>query len=237
MKNRLLTKGAKYGDILWAMVAARKWFHDCGEPIDFACMTLCAPILELIRQQPYIRQAYYLDHWKEGCSPTSSGPNPLEPLTYDEIRHGSYHKFPDQQLARFIAQNIGFTLVDGDFSPWLRVPDGALSDAGCVAYAWNHLHPERKQQFTRELAQALPDVRFVDVTLRPWILAARTIQQAKCFLGCRSCNFVIANAVGQKHIITFEPEEGRLNPIFGCPTGPEQNVSVWQQAYEIIKAL
>lgn len=226
--NRLFTKGAKNGDIVWSLLAARRWSRDCGEPVDFACMSVCEPLLDLIRQQPYIRKAFAVPSWVGGCVPDVNG--------YDDVRNGSYHRMPDKQLAHFIAETIQVQLKEEDQTPWIEFKD-FYPPQSYVAYAWNHLHAERKALFIKELSEAMPETRFINCNEVPWGQVAQFIAKAKAFVGCRSCNFVIANGVGQKNIITFEPEEGRLNPIFGCPWGPEKNVPFWQNAYEIIKAI
>lgn len=226
--KRLFTKGGKYGDILWSLIAARRWSRDVGEPVDFCCMTACRMILDLIRQQPYIRNALHDPNWTGGCVSTLTG--------YDDVRNGSYSRPPDRHLAHFIASLTNLTLTDEDQTPWIAYND-VFPKQNFIAYGWNELYADRKAQFMRELTAAMPGVTFLNCSVVPWADVGQVIAKAKAFLGCRNSLFVVANGVGQKNIITYEPEPCRMNAMFSCPWGPERNVTVWQHAYEILKDL
>ena len=208
--SNLFTKGGKKGDILWAMAVCHKLWRDTGEKTDFVCFRGNDAVLPLIRQQPYIELAFSEPNWFEnGCM------MPARFEHYRKIRRGDYRRFPDKPLPLFICEMAGVS-PDGIGGPWIFPKTGAVSHEPYVAYAWNSLHQPVKVKFTEDLGK-LSQWQFVDVTKYPWEEAATIIQKAAAFIGCRSANYVLAHAVGQKNVIVFEPEAPRLVSLFGCP--------------------
>lgn len=213
----LLTFSGKYGDILWSLPVA-KALHERGEIVDFAVMRTYDTILDLVKVQPYIHNAFSLPEWVMVDTAIGARPRipPVDPPGYDKVLHLGYNSHPGPTLIE-----NGFRIADLKFPaiplPFLEVGD--VSPNNIVAYAFNHEGKEQKER-VRAAISASTGLPLVNVATMPFLKAATIIQEAKFFLGCRSANYVIACGLN-KRCLTIEPHTGRRTSVFGCPQSPE----------------
>jgi len=215
----LCTFSGKYGDMFWSLASARELARR-GFVVDFAVMPRFAAALELIFAQPYIRRAFAIDGWEmahDGCAAQPWNP-PSVPAGHDHVLHFTYRARPQVPLILYPGTLYGFPLSE-PVLPFIEVADEPPRP-NVVACGFNEMHHEAKEAFLAKLRVRFPNLVFEDVSVLPFLAAAKAIKSASMFLGDRNANFVLANGVAQR-CLTFEPETGRREVIFSCPFGVE----------------
>lgn len=248
MSKYLATFSGKFGDIMWSLATVKALSKLTGVKYDFACMPQYESLLPLIQTQSYIDQAFVDKEWQFMHS--NYGDQPWNPQKHTACInshpvggypckqgweccwHLGYRQHPgriygnkEMQLIDFCAYQQGITFTENPL-PFLEMPDSAVMPP-YVTYAFNDQYDEQKKLFFHALLADLgPTVTLVDVSKTPWQAAAALIKHSVGFFGCRSANFVIANALYKK-ILTYEPhparnDEGHLGYVFGCKWGLEK---------------
>ncbi len=217
----LCTFSGKFGDIFWALASARE-LHRRGAVVDFATMERFSSVKLLVAYQPYIRGYISMleRDWPYGND--SCGVQPWLPRrvadVYDYVFHFTYRSRSHVPLIDYPGLLYGFSLSE-PVLPFVDV--GPVEKrVKLVAYAFNSMFQRTKDELLTRVRREFPMLIFEDVSGRPFLQAARVIKSARMFLGCRSANFVLAQAVGQR-CLTFELEVGRRGRIFSCPYGTE----------------
>lgn len=218
MATVLVTFSGKLGDIIWTLPAARE-LHRQGHTVDFATMQAYAAVHPLLGLQPYLRYVFALPEWRpehDWCGAQPRIP-PLLPKGYDRTVHLTYWERPRKPLILHAFEVLDLP-VPAQPLPFLEVQ--ADPDPRLVAFAFNGYWMDQKMRVLYHVQEALQGFRFVDVAKLPFDEAARTIQAAVFFLGCRSANYVVAHGL-YKRILSIELEPGRREEIFSCPFGRE----------------
>lgn len=255
MSKFLATFPGKFGDILWSLATVKRLSEVTSTKMDFEIMPQYHSLLPLLQAQPYIDKASVVQDWTLMHSNYGDQPwNPPQhtgfcitpgqggyrcKVGHEMCWHLGYRSHPGRmmggqelQLIDYIAWQQGIMLT-GNPLPFLFVPPPYLGDKmpkNYIAIAFNEQYDGLKKQFATTLHTMLnvnpPGVEFIDVTQKSWLVAAGLIQHAIGFVGCRSANYVIAHAVGQKNMFIYEPHparnrEGHLGFVFGCTYGNE----------------
>lgn len=234
----LCTFSGKYGDILWSMPTVKAIAKKEGVKVAFACMPSYTSLIPLLKVQDYISEAFVIDEWLYTGSPFGDQPWSAPAQRWSEkIYHLTYRTTPDIFLAAYIAREAGVVL-DEPYEPFIKPvlePLPYTSQLSTVAYSFNPMYAVQKKDFIDYLKETFPSTSFIDTTELSWNLTAYVIKQAKCFIGCRSSNHVLAHGLGQKLII-FEPHPDRAGgmPIFTCPWGTERQVNSAEEAKSIL---
>jgi len=247
MGQILCTFSGQLGDVLWSMPTVREQSRVSnlvGIKVDFATMPCCRSLVPLLKEQPYINEAFVLEEWEEkgrpfGCQPWLS-PNFPERNDYDFVLDLTYRCHPyGTFLANWIFREAGWNRdLSPDDIPFLEVPRYAWSFGEdipfpVVAVAFNDMFADKKQVFLAEVKHRLPTVAFIEVQKMDWIHAASVIRSAMGFLGCRSSNYVLAHGLG-KRVLVFEPHPARCAPVFDFPIGKETEVRTADQVKEMV---
>lgn len=245
MSDVLCTAPGKLGDILWALATVREISRIHGKKVDFVTMPEYAPLGALLREQSYIDKAGVVLDWRKEHS--NYGDQPWRPPRevekgYWKTYHLGYRRPPGvpapQPLIDYVAWQQHLLLRE-PVVPFITVPGHEKPEGRWAAVGFNEQHAEEKAEFCKELQGWTEGIEWVDVTKKPWVEAARAIQQAELFVGCRSSNWVLACGLG-KETITFEPnvqrhgasQSGRL---FGCPYAQETQIPGGLTAMEAAK--
>jgi hypothetical protein len=223
----LCSMPGRFGDILWALPTVRAISEYHGKPVSFVTAFKYRSIVDLVRLQDYIDQAFFDPFWKV----TESAPiTPREPKTrydwYDWHYVLGYPDWPTFPLPVFV-QSYGCPSMDIRLhDPWIRLtnfdPDVGPNIAVGFSPEWIELKmgvllnlaaefdgvhfdlivPDRLGSRIREWTKVLPG----NVSIFPcsWTEAARCIVYADVFLGCLSAMWALANAVG----VPKPPREG-----------------------------
>lgn len=248
MSRYLTTFSGRFGDILWSLATVKRISQTVNEKVDFCCRPDYESLIPLIQMQPYIDKAFVDHNWKLWHSNHGDQPNiPQDHVElekpYERTWHLTYQSHPGinsdkMALIDFVAHQQGMRLIE-PVCPWITVDEERLTsqkeyangtlqrDDAYVAYAFNTQYAQEKAIFFEGLKVRLPEVTWWDISQMPWELAARVVKNAACFVGCKSGNYVLANAVAQKNLFIFEPHPGRhthghLGDIFCNPHWPER---------------
>lgn len=218
----LCTFSGKNGDILWSLPTARQISKQQGVPVDFAIMPYYKDLLPLIQYQSYIGKAFAVEDWY--CQNSHYGDQPWSPPAhvgdgYDIVIHLGYRSHPGgannvDALIDFIAKQQCVCLDNP--IPFIETPE--WEGPSHFAYGFNFYGYDIKKGLIDTVSKEVGGV-WIDSGKLPWLEAASCIKSATGFIGCRSSNNVLAHGVGQKHIFIIEPDDTRMNKIFGCPYG------------------
>jgi hypothetical protein len=226
----------RFGDILWALPTVRAISEYHGKPVSFVTSSKYSSIIDLVRLQDYIDQAFFDQRW----AVAESAPiNPREPVSrYDGYAwqyHLGYPDWPTCQLPIYIKSHAfpagavrlhepwinpgvfgalhGPAVAVGFSEEWIELKMGVLLNLAAEfdGVVFDLIVPDRLPSRIRGWTRVLPD----NVVLCPcsWSVAANRIAGADVFLGCLSAMWVLANAVGTPTVI-FEPSPERHHPIF-----------------------
>jgi hypothetical protein len=93
-----------------------------------------------------------------------------------------------------------------------------------VCYGFNESHATLKDRLIAQLRVRL-DMPFINTAQLPWVEAAKAINHAGIFIGCRSACWVLAMGIGAE-TFTYEPHENRnaygpWGKVFGSFHGHE----------------
>lgn len=234
MSSVLCTFSGNKGDVLWSLPTARELSWTTGTKVDFCTMGVCGSLVPLLQHQSYIDKAFALDNWIATGDPHGLQPwyPPKEAENgYEKVFHLTYRAHPSgsgMTLIDFIANQQGLTL-ESDVLPFLEIEETGLEriPENTIAFGFNPYDQPNKDSFLMRLRGMVPECQFVDVTVFPWLEAARWIKRATGFVGCRSANYVMAHGVKQENIFVYETHpqrhrDGGLGFIFGCPYNPEE---------------
>lgn len=218
MSRVLVTFSGKHGDILWAAQSARA-LALTGRTVDFAFMPHYRGVGPLLAMQPYIEKAFAIEEWWQQHDMYGAQPRipPSVPQGYDEVHHLTYEAHPVEPLIWYGIRRLGLPMPD-PILPFFEAP--AEPEPDLIAYAFNDTYQQEKLRLLIQLKQAVPKIRFENVAALPFEQAARRIQAARFFFGCRSSNYVIAQGL-HKRVLTIEPDGGRRSDVFGCPGSRE----------------
>jgi hypothetical protein len=218
MKPVLVTFSGKHGDILWSALAA-KTLAATGVEVDFAMMPQYARVAPLLAIQPYIRAAFPIEEWIQNHDQFGAQPRipPRVPPGYDRVLHLTYEQHPQEPLALYTMRLAGLTVPEKPL-PFLFAD--SKPEPGLVAYAFNGSHIPEKLNLLAKLRRAVSKARFENVEHLPFDQAARRINAAHFFFGCRSANYVVAVGLG-KRCLSIEPDGGRQSDVFGFPGSRE----------------
>lgn len=225
----LCTFAGHYGDILWSLPTARELAKRCGGKVDFAVMPQFESLVPLLSHQSFIDKAFALENWKlehecYGCQPWQS-PQFDGRDQYEKVYDLTYRSHPhSMRLAEWTARQAEVSLPPV-WVPFIEVERVSLKMDMVVSYNFNPMYPETKLPFLDGLKAALPRMTFVETGHMPWLAAATLIDDAICFVGCRSSNYALAHGVGAK-VIIIEPHPMRGAPVFDFPFGPVPEVDV-----------
>ena len=217
----LCTLSGKFGDIFWAMASARE-LNRRGAIVDFATMERFSAVKFLVASQPYVRGYIAMPECDWPYGNDSCGVQPWLPRrvsdAYDYVFHFTYRSRPHVPLIDYPGLLYGFSLSEPAL-PFIDVGPVENQD-NLVAHAFNSMFRREKDELLERVRREFPMLIFEDVSGKPFLQSARVIKSARMFLGCRSANFVLAQAVRQR-CLTFELESGRRGRIFSCPYGTE----------------
>lgn len=247
MKRRLCTHAGKFGDILWSLMVAKEFAMRDEQPVDFAIRKPYESLLELLKMQPYIADAYVIQEWTSWGSP--HGDQPWESPEHERRRQYSivndlgYRKHPVLPLAKDMADQQSIQLRAKIF-PFLEIPSTTVvRSLDQIAVGFGEGSYE-KSVFLRYLRNLLPNFTFIDVEQVPWVEACRIMKSSLGFLGARSSNSVLAFGLDVP-VVIFEPDHHRNKPCFSppCILGPpwiggnEIQVRLPHQAQAVFHAL
>lgn len=231
----LCTFSGHYGDILWSLPTARELAKRHGGKVDFAVMTAFASLVPLLESQSYIGKAFGIDEWKLenecfGCQPWQS-PNFNGRDQYERVYDLTYKMHPhSMRLAEWTARQTAEVALPNLWVPFIEVQAHAPVK-NTVAYNFNPMYGDIKSGFLHGLKTALPKLEFVETGKLSWIDAASLLEDAICFVGCRSSNYALAHGVGGK-VLILEPHPMRGSPVFDFPFGPTPEVEVSRMLLE-----
>ena len=218
MSRHLITFSGKHGDIIWAAQSARA-LAATGVQVDMAFMPQYGAVRSLLAIQPYITAAYPIAGWLQYHDHFGAQPRipPTIPGGYDAVHHLTYEEHPTDPLILYGLRKLGLPMPDPPV-PFLFAEAEPVPNL--VAYAFNGSHRQEKYALLGHLHNVNPRLRFEDVSGKPFDEAARRIQAARFFFGCRSANYVVAMGLG-KRCLTIEPDGNRRRPVFGFPEATE----------------
>lgn len=263
--NILCTFPGKIGDILWSLATVKEISLQNDRRVDMAIMPQYLDLIPLLNMQSYIRRAFVIPNWK--IEHSMWGDQPWEApwsgcvleddvVEYDQKFHLGYRQHPPRgvPLIDFIAQQQGLTLTQ-PVIPFIEARVSGHQPASVVpryiAYAFNAEYADLKTYVRDKVRDTFPAIELIDTTQLPWPEAARKLKSESCYcyIGCRSSNHVLANGVGQKNIIIYEPHPNRnggggFGSTFTCPYNKEVEFSlntppeaVAEQAVDYIRQL
>jgi hypothetical protein len=214
----LVTFSGKHGDAIWAAQSARA-LALTGVEVDFAMMPRYSAIQPLLKIQPYIRDAFPLPGWEQQHDMWGAQPRipPWVPDGYDAVHHLTYDQHPREPLVMWGLNRLGLPMPEPPV-PFLFAP--SEREPHLVTYAFNGGQRAQKENLLALIRVSVPRARFECVEHIPFDAAARRINAADWFFGCRSANYVVAMGLG-KRCLTIEPDGGRRSTVFGFPAAIE----------------
>lgn len=237
----LCTFSGRFGDILFSLPTVRQISRNYGTRVDMGIMPSYKTLLPLLKRQSYIQNTFTIDNWFCTGSPCGDQPweAPLDMLPgYDKVYHLTYRYHPhgNNPLIDFIAGQQSLVL-DEPIVPFIETLDFPPYKETYIAFAFNDQYHEQKTRFLECLSSNLgrtglssgTEIRFFDVSKSEWSWARYGIKHALCFVGCRSANWVLANGVGQKNIIVYDPDlsrhpQAQFGSTFTNPHWPEISI-------------
>lgn len=233
----LCTFPGRYGDVGWALPTVRAISEHFGVPVDLQIAGEFAPILDLLRQQPYLGQVWALPSWSltppDEWQPPRLGEAEGE---YDHVYHLGYRGWPERHLP-FQTYSVAvfdyqLPLAPLDLTrPWIVLPSPAdltffpLRAQRRIAVGFTDcwfelklglLHLMDKADVDWAVEACMHNERWTNeagLGMCSWVEAATCISQADVVLADCSALHVLAVAMG-KPVVVYEPMAARHNPIF-----------------------
>ena len=213
MSRVLATFSGRFGDILWSFPTVRELSRKHSEPVDFAIMPQYKSLLPLLDSQSYIEKAIALDDWE--CVGSPCGDQPWQPPVkyeqgYEHVYHLTYRQHPGMgcpalPLVDFIAWQQNLTLRP-PVVPFIETKH-AYALPTSICYGFNEQYADLKERLLARMRECF-SLPLINVAELPWVEAAKKINYAGIFIGCRSACWVIAMGVGAE-TFTYEPNLSR----------------------------